>query len=241
MPNDKGVSNESPAPIVKVIIPAFNEADAIANVILDIPSLVDEIIVVDNGSTDATARNAKTAGATVLKESRKGYGYACLKGMNYVSEQKVLPEIIVFLDGDYSDYPEELVKIIKPIISENIDLVIGSRTAAYREKGAMTSQQIFGNWLATFLMKFFFKATFTDLGPFRAIKYSKLLELNMEDKTYGWTVEMQLKVLKLKMSYTEVPVTYRNRIGVSKVSGTLKGTIMAGIKILSWIFRYSIK
>ncbi len=229
------------APIIKVIIPAFNEADAIGNVIKDIPSTVEEIIVVDNNSFDNTAKNAKSAGATVLHEVRKGYGYACLKGMEYISNKDIKPDIIVFLDGDYSDYPEELTKIVAPILKDDMDMVIGARTAAYRENGAMTPQQVFGNWLATFLMKLFFKARFTDLGPFRAIKYSQLLALEMKDKTYGWTVEMQLKVLKQKMTYVEVPVTYRNRIGVSKVSGTLKGTIMAGYKIISWILRYSVK
>ena len=237
----KEMKEESEKPIVKVIIPAFNEASAISNVIHDIPKLVAEIIVVDNGSTDATAEMAKNAGATVLQEPQKGYGYACLKGMHYVSTQDKMPTIIVFLDGDYSDYPEELTTIIQPILSDDVDLVIGSRTAASRERGAMTPQQVFGNWLATFLMRLFFKATFTDLGPFRAIKYTKLLELEMQDKTYGWTVEMQLKVVKKKMTYVEVPVRYRNRIGVSKVSGTVKGTLLAGVKILSWIFRYSIK
>jgi glycosyltransferase involved in cell wall biosynthesis len=227
--------------IIKVIIPAFNEASAIGNVINDIPSIVSEIIVIDNDSTDETSKVAKEAGATVLKEAQKGYGYACLKGMDYISKQIVKPEIIVFLDGDYSDYPEELIKIIAPIINDDIDLVIGARNAAFRENRAMTPQQLFGNWLATSLMRLFFSSKFTDLGPFRAIKYTKLLELEMQDKTYGWTVEMQLKVLKKKMKYVEVLVTYRNRIGVSKVSGTLKGTIMAGYKILSWIFRYSIK
>lgn len=228
-------------PKVKVIIPAFNEQDSIAKVIQDIPSLVEEIIVVSNNSTDLTEVNAKQAGATVLTENRKGYGYACLKGMDYISKQKSKPDIIVFLDGDYSDYPEELTKIIAPIIEDNIDLVIGSRVKELREDGAMTPQQIFGNWLATKLMSLFFNAKFTDLGPFRAIKYDKLLTLNMVDKTYGWTVEMQLKALKQKLSYTEVPVNYRNRIGVSKVSGTIKGSIFAGIKILSWIFKYSFK
>lgn len=228
-------------PKIKVIIPAFNEQDSIANVIQDIPSLVEEVIVVSNNSTDLTEVNAKQAGATVLTENRKGYGYACLKGMDYISKQQSKPDIIVFLDGDYSDYPEELTKIIAPIIEDNIDLVIGSRVKELREDGAMTPQQIFGNWLATKLMSLFFKAKFTDLGPFRAIKYDKLLALNMVDKTYGWTVEMQLKALKQKLSYTEVPVNYRNRIGVSKVSGTIKGSIFAGIKILSWIFKYSFK
>ncbi len=228
-------------PKIKVIIPAFNEQDSIAKVIQDIPSLVEEIIVVSNNSTDLTEVNAKQAGATVLTENRKGYGYACLKGMDYISKLQSKPDIIVFLDGDYSDYPEELTKIIAPIIEDNIDLVIGSRVKELREDGAMTPQQIFGNWLATKLMSLFFKAKFTDLGPFRAIKYEKLLALNMVDKTYGWTVEMQLKALKQKLSYTEVPVNYRNRIGVSKVSGTIKGSIFAGIKILSWIFKYSFK
>ncbi len=226
---------------IKVIIPAYNEAESIGNVINDIPQSVDEIIVVSNNSTDDTEINAKKAGATVLKESNKGYGYACLKGMDYIANQEKKPEILVFLDGDYSDYPEELTNIIAPIINDNADFVIGARVKRLREQGSMTTPQIFGNWLATTLMALFFRSKFTDLGPFRAIKYTKLLDLNMEDKTYGWTVEMQLKALKQKLSYTEVPVNYRNRIGVSKVSGTIKGAIFAGIKILGWIFKYSIK
>ena len=228
-------------PIIKVIIPAYNEQNAIANVINDLPKIVDEVIVISNNSTDQTELNAKNAGATVLKEHRKGYGYACLKGMDYISKQKTTPEIIVFLDGDYSDYPEQLTEIIDPILNNDIDFVIGARVKKLRETGAMTPQQVFGNWLATFLMKLFFNAKFTDLGPFRAIKYEKLVALKMEDKTYGWTVEMQLKVLKQQMTYRELPVKYRNRIGTSKVSGTIKGTIFAGIKILSWIFKYSFK
>lgn len=228
-------------PNIKVIIPAYNEADSIALVINDIPDIVNEVIVVSNNSTDATEINAQKAGATVLKETNKGYGYACLKGMDYISNQTEKPDIIVFLDGDYSDYPEELTKIIVPILNDNIDFVIGARVKTLREKGSMTIPQIFGNWLATTLMSLFFRAKFTDLGPFRAIKYDKLLNLHMEDKTYGWTVEMQLKVLKQKLSYIEVPVNYRNRIGVSKVSGTIKGAIFAGVKILGWIFKYSLK
>lgn len=228
-------------PIIKVIIPAYNEANSIAHVIGDIPDIVDEIIVVSNNSTDATENNAKNAGATVLSENQKGYGYACLKGMNYVANQEPKPDIIVFLDGDFSDYPEELTKIIAPILNKNVDFVVGARVKQLREKGSMTGPQIFGNWLATTLMRFLFKSTFTDLGPFRAIKYEKLLSLNMEDKTYGWTVEMQLKVLKQNMSYVEIPVQYRNRIGISKVSGTVKGAIFAGVKILGWIFKYGLK
>lgn len=227
--------------IIKVIIPAFNEADSIALVINELPDTVSEIIVVNNNSTDNTFENAKKAGATVLNETHKGYGYACLAGLNYIAKQSKQPDIIVFVDGDYSDYPEELSILVAPIINDNIDMVIGSRVESLREEGSMTPQQIFGNWLATFLMKLFFNANFTDLGPFRAIKYDKLLALNMEDKTYGWTVEMQLKALKNKFTYTEVPVRYKKRIGISKVSGTVKGSIFAGIKILSWIFKYSLK
>ena len=226
---------------IKVIIPAYNEADSITHVINDIPKIVEEVIVVSNNSTDLTEANAKNAGATVLVEPNRGYGFACLKGMDYVAQQDEKPDIIVFLDGDYSDYPEELTKIVEPIIEKDIDFVIGARDKELREDGSMTIPQVFGNWLATTLMKIMFRSTFTDLGPFRAIKYNKLLALNMEDQTYGWTVEMQLKALKQKMSYTEVPVNYRNRIGVSKVSGTVKGAIFAGVKILTWIFKYSFK
>ncbi|MEN8825851.1 MAG: glycosyltransferase family 2 protein [Wenyingzhuangia sp.] len=225
-----------------VIIPAFNEEQSIKYVIDDIPkTIVQEVIVVNNNSTDGTAGVAKSAGATVLFEPSMGYGYACLKGMEYVAQNNLNPDIIVFLDGDYSDFPEQITEVIQPILKNDMDLVIGSRNNAERGKHAITPQQIFGNWLATFLMKLLFNANFTDLGPFRAIKYQKLLSLNMSDKTYGWTVEMQLKAIKNNFRYTEVPVKYRERIGVSKVSGTIKGTIFAGIKILSWIFKYSLK
>ena len=161
--------------------------------------------------------------------------------MHYINEQKTRTDIVVFIDGDYSDYPEELTKIIAPIIEKDIDFVIGARVKNLRAKGSMQPQQIFGNWLATFLMRLFFKSRFTDLGPFRAIKHDVLQSLKMQDPTYGWTVEMQLKILKKKYKYLEIPVSYRNRIGVSKVSGTLKGSIFAGIKILTWILKYSFK
>jgi glycosyltransferase involved in cell wall biosynthesis len=226
---------------IKVVIPAFNEEDSIGNVIKEIPESVSEIIVVNNNSTDDTAVNAQKAGATVLTETQKGYGFACLCGMHYIDNQSKLPDIIVFLDGDYSDYPEDLTAIVYPILNEDIDFVVGARKKNLREPGSMTPQQVFGNQLATFLMRLFFGAKFTDLGPFRAIKYEKLKELDMQDKTYGWTVEMQLKVLRKKLAYKEVPVRYKRRIGVSKVSGTVKGTIFAGVKILGWIFKYSIK
>ena len=227
--------------IIKVIIPAYNEEKAIANVINEIPNYVSEIIVISNKSTDNTITVAQNAGATVLSENNKGYGYACLKGLEYISQQDVKPTIVVFLDGDYSDYPEELTKLIDPILSNTVDFVIGARVPELRESGAMTPQQIFGNKLATVLMNLFFGSKFTDLGPFRAIKYNTLVDLEMQDKTYGWTVEMQLKVLRKRISYMEIPVRYKNRIGVSKVSGTVKGTIMAGIKIIGWIFKHAFK
>jgi glycosyltransferase involved in cell wall biosynthesis len=227
--------------IIDVIIPAYNEAHSIGKVIGDIPGIVSEVIVVSNNSTDATKTVAAQAGATVLSEDRRGYGYACLKGMDYLANKKPRPDIVVFLDGDYSDYPEQLTNIVEPILQGKADFVIGARDKELREKGSMTGPQIFGNWLATSLMKLFYGSRFTDLGPFRAIKYEKLIALNMEDKTYGWTVEMQLKALRRKYSYVEVPVKYRNRIGVSKVSGTIKGAIFAGVKILGWIFKYSLK
>lgn len=227
---------------ILVIIPAFNEEDSIAGVLAEIPAIVKEIIVVDNNSTDKTSKRATEAGATVLFEKKPGYGNACLCGMEYVAAKIEKPDIIVFLDGDHSDYPAELQKLVTPIIEKNIDFVIGARNSKLREKGSMTFPQLFGNRLATTLMKILFKSKFTDLGPFRAIKYDKLLSLHMEDKTYGWTVEMQLKALRQKLSYTEVKVKYRCRsAGESKVSGTLKGAFFAGVKILSWIFKYSFK
>ncbi len=227
--------------MIKVVIPAFNEEDSIPHVLREIPAEVDEVIVVNNNSDDSTAEAARKAGATVLDESQKGYGHACLRGLDYISKQIPKPEIVVFLDGDYSDYPEDLLSLIKPIIEGDYDFVVGARVKELRESGSMTPQQIFGNWLATNLMRLFFNSRFTDLGPFRAIKYEKLVELKMEDNTYGWTVEMQLKALKHKLEYLEVPVRYKKRIGVSKVSGTVKGSILAGIKILGWIFKYGVK
>lgn len=226
------------SPIVDVIIPAFNEENSVGKVIKDIPAIVRDIIVVNNNSNDATASNATAAGATVLDEKFQGYGAACLKGMDYVAAKEYKPDIIVFLDADYSDHPEELTLLIQPIINENYDMVIGSRALGKRDKGSMTIQQRVGNKLATALLKWFYKTKYTDLGPFRAIKYDSLLQLKMKDRTYGWTVEMQLKAAKQKMKITEVPVTYRKRVGFSKVSGTVKGTIGAGYKIITTIFKY---
>ncbi|MBT8235703.1 MAG: glycosyltransferase family 2 protein [Bacteroidia bacterium] len=226
---------------IKVIIPAFNEENSIGLVIKEIPSYVEEIIVVNNNSTDKTAEKARDAGATVLFEERMGYGYACKKGVHYVGKQSNPPDIIVFIDGDYSDYPEELPKVVDPILKNGMDMVIGARVKNLRESGSMTPQQRFGNWLATSLMRLLFRSDFTDLGPFRAIRYPALKSLEMEDNTYGWTVEMQLKALKQELAVCQVPVRYKKRIGVSKVSGTVKGTIFAGVKILGWIFKYNFK
>jgi glycosyltransferase involved in cell wall biosynthesis len=224
---------------IAVIIPAFNEEDSIGKVLHDIPKyLVNEIVVVNNNSTDNTVKVAAENGAIVLHENIQGYGAACLKGINYFKEKQNKPDIIVFMDADYSDFPQELALVIQPILDKKADLVIGSRALGNRENGSMTIPQIFGNWLATNLMYLFYKAKYTDLGPFRAITWEALEALKMEDKNYGWTVEMQIKAAKLKINATEVAVNYRNRIGVSKVSGTVKGTIMAGYKILFTLFKY---
>ncbi|OYY03751.1 MAG: UDP-glucose--dolichyl-phosphate glucosyltransferase, partial [Sphingobacteriia bacterium 35-40-5] len=209
-------------PLIYVIIPAFNESKSIGKVIADIPGMVTEIIVVDNASTDNTGDFAKEKGATVLRENRKGYGYSCLKGMDYISKKAKENDIIVFLDGDYSDFPAEIKLLISPIMSSGFDMVIGSRVLGERQKGSMLFQQIAGNWLATTLIKLFYNAHFTDLGPFRAITWNALQQINMKDKTFGWTVEMQVKAAKLNLKFTEIPVSYRKRIGVSKVSGTIK-------------------
>ncbi len=226
-------------PKIVVIIPAFNEENSIAKVISDIPpGLVCEVIVVNNNSNDDTEVNARDAGATVLREKRAGYGYACLKGIEYIKDLQPVPDIVVFIDADYSDHPEEMPLLVQPIVSDRADMVIGSRALGKKEQGSMTVQQVFGNWLATRLLKIIYDVHYTDLGPFRAIRYTKLLETDMQDTTYGWTVEMQLKAAKLGMKVIEVPVNYRKRIGFSKISGTVKGTVLAGYKIITTIFKY---
>jgi glycosyltransferase involved in cell wall biosynthesis len=228
-------------PLINVIIPAYNEEKSIALVLQDIPAgLVAEVIVVDNNSEDDTAGAAARAGATVLREPRQGYGQACLTGIGYVLAKPAAqkPDILVFLDGDYSDHPEQMPLLVAPILAGQADLVIGSRALGHREKGAMLPQQLFGNWLATTLLRLFYRARFTDLGPFRAIRTDRLVALRMQDRTYGWTVEMQLKAAQQKIRYVEVPVNYRKRIGFSKISGTVKGTLLAGYKIILTIFRY---
>ena len=227
-------------PRILVIIPALNEEMSIGKVIADIPQdLVSEVVVADNGSTDRTAEVAAGAGATVLREKRRGYGYACMKGIHYALSKPAgeRPDIIVFLDGDYSDYPEEMPLLVKPIIEDGFDMIIGSRTAGERERGALLPQALFGNALATTLIKWLYGASFTDLGPFRAVRFDKLLGLGMSDMTYGWTVEMQIKAAKQGLRCGESPVSYRKRLGVSKVTGTLGGTVRAGYKILWTIFK----
>ncbi len=222
-------------PRISVIIPVFNEQDAIEKVIGDIPShLPTEIIVVDNGSTDQTAKLAAAMGARIVRENRRGYGSACLAGIAATRE----PDIVVFLDGDYSDHPNEMSDLIAPIQENCADLVIGSRVLGNSEPGALMIQARFGNRLATSLIKILFGVSYTDLGPFRAIRYRALMDLNMRDKTFGWTVEMQVKAAKQALKIQEMPVSYRKRIGVSKITGTLKGTLKAGWKILFTIFRY---
>ncbi len=225
--------------IIDVIIPAHNEERSIGRVVQEIPKdIVRDIIVSSNRSSDDTAAVAGRAGATVLEEEQMGYGNACLKGINYIHSKEVLPDIVVFLDGDYSDYPEEMPALLEPILERGFDMVIGSRALGKREAGSMTPQQVFGNWLATSLMRLFYGVHFTDLGPFRAIRFKSLIDLKMKDKDYGWTIEMQVKAARKKLKSCEVPVRYRKRIGSSKVSGTLKGSVMAGIKILYTLFKY---
>ena len=222
-----------------VVIPAFNEARSIGLVVDDIPEdLVEEVIVVNNGSTDETEHNAARAGATVLRETRKGYGWACLRGLEYALAKA--PDIIVFLDGDYSDHPNEMDELVRPILMGEADLVIGSRIAGNREPGAMLPQALIGNRVACGLMRLIWGAQFTDLGPFRAITADALKTIQMEDKTYGWTIEMQIKAVKAGLRCREVPVSYRRRIGVSKVTGTFAGTVRASAKILFTIARYAV-
>lgn len=226
-------------PKILVIIPAYNEEDSIGKVIDDIPEgLISEIVVVNNASTDGTAKEAESKGATVIEERRRGYGRACLKGIEYAESLGDHPDIIVFLDGDYSDYPGEMSELIRPIVEEDFDMVIGSRKLGVSEQGALLPQARLGNALATTLIKWLYGVRFTDLGPFRAIKFDKLLELGMADTTFGWTVEMQVKAVKLGYRCTEVPVSYRKRIGASKITGTLSGSLKAGYKILWTIFKH---
>lgn len=223
-----------------VIIPAYNEERSIGKVIQDIPDKGNKLVLVcNNGSTDQTVQVAEQAGAVVLTENRKGYGYACLKGMEYLKSLPEGPKNVVFMDGDYSDFPEQMNDLLREIEENGHELVIGSRALGNNERGSMTIPQRFGNWLSGFLIGLIYHQKVSDLGPFRALPWNKLLELDMQDKTFGWTVEMQIKAIKKNYSYKEIAVDYRKRIGKSKVSGTIKGTLLAGYKIIYTIIKYA--
>jgi glycosyltransferase involved in cell wall biosynthesis len=220
---------------ISIIIPAFNEESSIGLVLDALPQeIIHEIIVVNNNSTDYTARVATEHGARVVEETRKGYGYACLRGMAELDA----PDIVVFLDGDFSDFPEEIVELVKPIEMGESDFVLGSRMILPESRMALLPQARYGNRLAVFLIKLCFNYSFTDLGPFRAIRYSSLMAIGMQDTDFGWTVETQVKAVKNRLRIKEVPVKYRERIGVSKITGTVSGTFKAGAKIIYTIFKY---
>ena len=224
--------------VIKVIIPALNEERAIARVLAEVPQQVNEVVVVDNGSEDNTAAVAAKSGATCLSEPRAGYGRACLKGLDYVAKRLPLPDVVVFLDADYSDYPEEMPKLWEPVLEGKADLVVGSRSLGKCEKGALSWPQRWGNALATSMLGWGYGMRCTDLGPFRAIRYQSLLDMQLKDKTYGWNVEMHIKAAKLGLRYREVPLSYRKRIGVSKISGTFSGVCKAGYKIIATLIKY---
>lgn len=226
---------------VFVIIPALNEESSLPLVLADLPK-VGRVIVVDNGSTDTTAKVAVEGGAQVVSEPDRGYGAACLAGLETIRQSiaagEQAPRIVVFLDADYSDHPDLLPQLVEPIFADDKDFVLGSRLLGEREPGAMPPQSVYGNQLACFLMRMRFGVRYTDLGPFRAINYKSLCDLKMGDRNFGWTVEMQIKAARSKLRFLEVPVPYRCRIGTSKISGTLTGTVKAGSKILYLIAKY---
>ena len=223
------------SPKISVIIPAYNEEESLPHVLNDLPQdRLHQIIVVDNRSTDRTAEVARANGATVVYEKRQGYGQACLSGMGVLDA----PDIVVFLDGDYSDYPEEIDLLVAPIIKDEADFIVGSRMILKESRKALLPQARYGNMLAVFLIRLFFGHRFTDLGPFRAIRYESLQAIGMRDKNFGWTVEMQIKAVNKGLRIREIPVRYRMRIGVSKITGTVSGTFKAGTKIIYTIFKY---
>ncbi len=223
---------------IDVVIPALNEEQALARVLQEIPRpSVRRVIVADNGSTDRTAQVAWASGAEVVHEPERGYGAACLKALTHLASDP--PDIVVFLDGDYSDYPGELLSLIDPIRAGDADMVIGSRARGRRERGALSPQQRVGNAIACGGLRLLYGVSYTDLGPFRAIRWETLQALGMQDRNYGWTVEMQIKAAQQDVAYREVPVSYRPRIGISKVSGTIRGSVGAGVKILWLLGRYA--
>jgi len=229
---------------VTVLIPALDEQQSLPLVLGDLPS-VGQTIVVDNGSRDRTAEVAESHGATVVREPQRGYGAACLRGMETIrqgiDDGHAPPQVVVFLDGDYSDHPDLLPELVEPIFAGRADFVLGSRLLGQREPGAMPPQSVYGNRLACFLMRWLFGGRYTDLGPFRAIRYDSLCALQMEDRNFGWTIEMQIKAIRAGLRTLEIPVPYRRRVGKSKVSGTVNGTIRAGTKILYTIAKYGLR
>ena len=246
-PSAKSASAENVPPAhalrkVTVLIPAFNEEASLPRVLADLPP-VGQVIVTNNASTDHTSEVAARGGATVVDEPRRGYGQACLAGMRAIREQieagEPRPDIVVFLDADYSDHPDRLPQLVDPILAGEADFVLGSRLLGQREPGAMPPQSTYGNRFACLLMRWLFGVRYTDLGPFRAITYDALLRLEMCDENFGWTVEMQIKAARAGLRTREIPVPYRRRIGTSKISGTVSGTFRAGGKILYTIARYA--
>ena len=228
---------------VIVVIPALNEELSLPLVLDDLPP-VREVLVVDNGSRDATADVAARYGATVVGQPQRGYGAACLRGLEAIRQAvdagSAPPEIVAFVDADYSDHPDRLPQLVEPIAEDQADFVLGSRLLGTREPGAMPPQSVYGNRLACFLMRILFDARYTDLGPFRAIRYDRLCELGMTDENFGWTIEMQIKATRNNLCIREIPVPYRRRVGSSKISGTVSGTIRAGWKILYTIAKYGL-
>jgi len=226
--------------IVDVVIPARDESLSLPRVLADLPrALVRHVVVVDNGSADGTGAVAAAAGCVVVDEPRRGYGSACLAGLAWIGAQDAPPDVVAFLDADHSDHPGELTLLLSPIAEERADLVVGSRVLGTRERGALLPQQRWGNALATLMIRTIYGARVTDLGPFRAIRWDALRHLGMVDRDYGWTAEMQVKAFAAGLRYAEVPVSYRRRVGRSKIAGTLRGTVGAGTKIIATILRYA--
>ncbi|MEQ9188547.1 MAG: glycosyltransferase family 2 protein [Cryomorphaceae bacterium] len=226
--------------VIDVIIPAYNEQDSIGLVVSDaLEERVRHVVVVSNDSTDRTEEVARAAGAVVLRENEKGYGAACLKGIAYLAALGVPSDVVIFMDGDHADHADQISELLAPILEGRADLVIGSRTLGKRAPGSLTPHQRFGNAIATTMLRMIYEAKFTDLGPFRAIRMESLLALEMEDRNFGWTIEMQIKAAKHGMSCVEIPAHYRKRIGVSKVSGTFMGSILAGYKIIATLLKYA--
>jgi len=216
--------------LITVIIPALNEQEAVGKVIRELPEFIDQIIVVDNGSIDQTSRVAREAGAAVIYESKKGYGSACQAGIAAIQET----DIVAFMDGDYSDYPGEIIQLIEPVARGAAALAIGSRK---NSRSSLPNHQQWGNKFACYLIRLLHGYSFEDLGPMRCLRYELLKDINMSDPDFGWTAEMQLKVSAMGQKIIQIPVNYRNRIGTSKISGTVKGSILAGYKILWWTVR----